>query len=57
MCGWTSRSSSAASRIPFDVPYGVRLRSDVPITVQYSRMYASGGKIDSLITTIAYPVA
>ena len=44
-------------QIPFDVPYGVRIRSDVPITVQYSRMYASGGKIDSLITTIAYPVA
>ena len=43
-------------QIPFDVPYGVRLRSDVPITVQYSRMYASGGKIESLITTIAYPV-
>ena len=44
-------------QIPFDVPYGVRIRSDVPITVQYSRMYASGGKIESLITTIAYPVA
>ncbi|MCY4145027.1 MAG: sensory rhodopsin transducer [Chloroflexi bacterium] len=42
--------------IPFDVPYGLRLRSDVPIVVQYSRMYASGGKIDSLITTMAYPV-
>ncbi|MCY3572631.1 MAG: sensory rhodopsin transducer [Chloroflexi bacterium] len=42
--------------IPFDVPYGVRLRSDVPIVVQYSRMYASGGRIDSLITTMAYPV-
>ena len=41
--------------IPFDVPYGVRIRSDVSITVQYSRMYASGGKIESLITTIAYP--
>lgn len=42
--------------IPFDVPYGIQVRSDVPITVQYSRMYASGGKIDSLITTIAYAV-
>jgi len=42
--------------IPFDVPYGVRVRSDVPIVVQYSRMYASGGNIDSVITTIAYPV-
>ena len=46
----------AGFQIPFDVPYGMRIRSDVPITVQYSRMYASGGKIDSLITTIAYPV-
>lgn len=47
----------AGYQIPFDVPYGIRIRSDVPITVQYSRMYASGGKIESLITTIAYPVA
>ena len=42
--------------IPFDVPYGIRIRSDVPIVVQYSRMYASGGRIDSVITTMAYPV-
>ncbi len=46
----------AGYQIPFDAPYGIRVRSDVPITVQYSRMYASGGKIESLITTIAYPV-
>ena len=39
-----------------DVPYGVRPRNDVPITVQNSRMYASGGKIASLITFIACPV-
>lgn len=43
-------------QIPFDVPYGVRVRSDVPIVVQYSRLYASNSKIDSVITTIAYPV-
>jgi hypothetical protein len=42
--------------IPFDVPYGVRIRSDVPVVVQYSRLYASRGKIDSVITTIAYAV-
>ena len=42
--------------IPLDVPYGVRIRSDVPIVVQYSRMYASDGKIDSVITTLAYAV-
>lgn len=41
--------------IPFNQPYGIRIRSDVPIVVQYSRMYASGGRIDSLITTIAHP--
>ena len=46
----------AGYQIPFDVPYGVKIRSDVPITVQYSRMYASGGAIESLITTIAYAV-
>ncbi len=46
----------AGFQIPFDVPYGIRVRSDVPISVQYSRMYASGGVIESLITTIAYPV-
>jgi hypothetical protein len=43
-------------QIPFDVPYGVRVRSDVPVVVQYSRLYASDSKIDSVITTIAYPV-
>ena len=42
--------------IPLDTPYGVRIRSDVPIVVQYSRMYASSGNIDSVITTIAYAV-
>lgn len=43
-------------KIPFDTPYGIRVRSDVPIVVQYSRLYASDSKIDSVITTIAYPV-
>lgn len=38
--------------IPFDVPYGVRVRSDVPIIVQYSRMYATTHNI-SLLTTMA----
>lgn len=40
--------------IPFDVPYGVRVRSDVPIIVQYSRMYATTHNI-SLMTTMASP--
>lgn len=42
-------------QIPFDVPYGVRVRSDVPIVVQYSRMYATTHNI-SLMTTMACPV-
>ena len=46
----------AGYEIPFDVPYGIRIRSDVPVTIQYSRMYASGGAIESLITTIAHAV-
>lgn len=41
--------------IPFDTPYGVRLRSSVPIVVQYSRMYATTHNI-SLMTTMAHPV-
>lgn len=42
-------------QIPFDVPYGVRIRSDVPIVVQYSRMYATTHNI-SLMTTMAQPL-
>lgn len=41
--------------VPFDVPYGIRVRSDVPITVQYSRMYATTHNI-SLMTAIAHAV-
>jgi len=41
--------------IPFDTPYGVRVRSNVPVVVQYSRMYATTHNI-SLMTTMAHPV-
>ena len=41
--------------IPFDVPYGVRVRSNVPIVVQYSRMYATTHNI-SLMTTMAHAI-
>jgi hypothetical protein len=41
--------------IPFDTPYGVRIRSDVPIVVQYSRMYATTHNI-SLMTTMAHAI-
>lgn len=42
--------------LPFDTPYGARIRSDVPIIVQYSRMYSTTRNI-SLMTTMAYPLA
>lgn len=41
--------------IPFDTPYGVRVTSDQPVVVQYSRMYATTHNI-SLMTTMAYAV-
>ena len=41
--------------IPFDTPYGVRVRSSTPIIVQYSRMYATSHNI-SLMTTMAHAV-
>ena len=42
-------------KIPFDTPYGIRIRSDVSIVVQYSRMYATTHNI-SLMTTMAHPI-
>ena len=42
--------------IPFDTPYGVRVRSDVPVVVQYSRMYATTHNI-SLMTTMAHAIS
>ena len=42
-------------QIPLDTPYGVRLRSDVPVVVQYSRMYATTHNI-SLMTTMAHAI-
>lgn len=42
-------------RIPFDTPYGARITSDVPVVIQYSRMYATLHNI-SLMTTMAYPL-
>lgn len=41
--------------IPLDTPYGVRIRSNQPIVVQYSRMYATTHNI-SLMTTMAQAV-
>jgi hypothetical protein len=42
------------TQIPFDTPYGARIQSNVPIVVQYSRMYATTHNI-SLMTTMAQP--
>ncbi|MDX1995914.1 MAG: sensory rhodopsin transducer [bacterium] len=41
--------------LPLDTPYGARVRSDVAVIVQYSRMYSTTRNI-SLMTTIAHPV-
>lgn len=43
-------------QVPLDVPYGIRIRSTVFVTVQYSRMYATTHNI-SLMTTIAHAEA
>lgn len=40
--------------LPLDTPYGARVRSDVPVVVQYSRLYSTTRNI-SLMTTIAHP--
>jgi len=39
--------------IPFDVPYGIRIQSNVAVVIQYSRLYATTPNV-SVMTTIAY---
>jgi hypothetical protein len=41
--------------VPRGIPYAIRVRSDVPITVQYSRMDTSQPNL-TLMTTLGYPV-
>ena len=41
--------------LPRDVPYGIRLVSDVPVTVQYSRIDTTQVNA-TLMTTIAHPL-
>jgi hypothetical protein len=41
--------------IPVGVPYAIRLRSDVPVIVQYSRLDTTQVQA-TLMTTVAYPV-
>ncbi|MBI5878110.1 MAG: hypothetical protein HZB53_10680 [Chloroflexi bacterium] len=41
--------------LPRDVPYAVRVRADVPVIVQHSRLDTTQPNM-ALMTTIAYPV-
>lgn len=50
----TDRPAEIGTVVPFDVPYGLRVVSDVPVVVQYSRMYSTTRNI-SLMTTMAHP--
>lgn len=42
--------------LPHGVPYAIRVVSDVPVTVQHSRLDTSQAAL-TLMTTIAHPVA
>jgi hypothetical protein len=42
--------------VPRDTPYAIRLRSDVPVIVQYSRLDTTQWNL-ALMTTMAYPLA
>ncbi len=42
--------------IPRDTPYAIRVRSDEPVIVQYSRLDTTQANL-ALMTTIAYPLA
>lgn len=41
--------------VPVGVPYAIRLRSNVPITVQYSRLDTTQAQC-TFMTTMAYPL-
>lgn len=41
--------------VPRGVPYAIRVESDVPVTIQYSRMDTTQPAL-SLMTAVAYPV-
>jgi hypothetical protein len=42
-------------RVPVAVPYAMRVRSDVPVVVQYSRLDTTQTQC-TLMTTMAYPL-
>ncbi|NEE03066.1 hypothetical protein G1H10_23150 [Phytoactinopolyspora halotolerans] len=51
----TDQPEMVGVTIPRDVPYGCRIQSSVPVTVQYSRLDAQDGY--ELMTTAAMPIA
>jgi hypothetical protein len=44
----------AGTELPKGIPYAIRVRSDVPVTVQHSRLDTSQEAL-ALMTTIAHP--
>ncbi|NRF96165.1 hypothetical protein HQN89_35930 [Paenibacillus frigoriresistens] len=51
----TDTLMKADEKIPKGIPYAMKVESNVPITVQHSRMDATQAE-NTLMTTIAYPV-
>jgi len=51
----TDRPETLGFALPRRVPYAARIRSDVPIAVQYSRMDVSQPNL-TLMTSMAHPV-
>lgn len=51
----TDTLEKQGSKIPKGVPYAMKVESDIPIVVQYSRMDATQAE-NTLMTTMAYPV-
>lgn len=49
------RETLSGAEVPKGIPYAVRVESDVPISVQHSRMDTSQEPL-ALMSTIAYPV-
>lgn len=42
-------------KIPFNVPYAIEVRSDIPVLVQYSRLDSTQAA-NALMTTVAFPL-
>lgn len=48
-------ATQESEKIPVGVPYALKVESDQPVVVQYSRMDTTQAEM-ALMTTIAYPV-